>query len=391
MATPVLLNERIKKSELLDKLDSIALNRIYKSAFVALMRLQIYFTGRTQELLLEFTGKAQSILLRRGGRDGVLDGSTGLLAQSDLTTAWGNSWSDWTEEFLRVRREAGMIAFGVTAVFHDRLVMETVISEQSAVSEAMLTENVIDGVFTPQLDLLLQVAGEYLYGDNMNLSGRVFRIDREARDGINAVLLNGIQKGDSAFNIAKQLEQFLGANEDCPRWTSTRLYGRTKSQIAGGDTTGLLSGDDCNGQGVSYKALRLARNEIQKIHNLATDRMMAAQPWVKEEQIHLSQAHPETDICDDVVGAGREGQGIYEVGEIELPLHPECLCYKTAVLMPEKEFTSQLNGWLKGKQEWAEMDAYASDLGVDLSTSLRPAVINLAVWLFSDKLEEWLK
>jgi hypothetical protein len=73
-----------------------------------------------------------------------------------------------------------------------------------------------------------------------------------------------------------------------------------------------------------------------------------------------------------------------------LPLHPNCLCYKTAVLMDEKQFTSQLNGWLKGN-EWSEMDRYAEMVGASsaagtlpLSASILPNAINLAVWLFGD-------
>jgi hypothetical protein len=237
---------------------------------------------------------------------------------------------------------------------------------------------------------LLDIAAEYLHGDSINLSGRIWRLDREARDGINQVLMNGISSGDSAWNIAKKLEEYLGAGADCPRWTSTRLYGRTKSDIAAGDPTGLLSGDACAGQGVSYNALRLARTEIQKMHALATDRVLAAQPWVEKEQVHLSYSHPESDECDDAATGGEGGKGIYEVGTIELPLHPNCLCYKTAVQTSEKAFTAHLNGWLNG-QDWPEMDEYAEFIGGDVSADLMPAAVNLAVWLFSDKLEEWLK
>lgn len=397
------LAERVKKTdELIDKLDEIPLGRMYQAGFKALMRLQVYFTGRTHELMLEFRDRAQAAILR-GGRDEVFDGTAGFTVQSNLLRLWGDTWSNWSAEFQQVRREAGRIAFGVMAVHHERLIVAPLsdppvaeatspqIGESARFGGKQLNESVADGVFDPQLRILLDVAEQFLYGDGVNLSARIWKIEREARDGINMVLLNGIQKSDSAWNIARDLEQFLGASEDCPRWTSTRLYGRTKKEIASGDTTGLLSGNACDGSGVSYNAMRLARTEIQKIHNLATDRMMAQQPWVEQEQVHLSAAHPETDICDDVVGGGEDGQGIYAKGEIELPLHPNCLCYKTAVLMPEKQFTSQLNGWLRGIEEWPEMDQYASDLGVDLSTSLMPAAVNLAVWLFSDDLEKWLK
>lgn len=393
----MLIEERIQKQKLLGRLDGVPLGKMYEASFKAMMRLQIYFTGRTHELLLEFRDKAQSAILRKGGKDGVLDGAAALSLQSSLVNLWGNIWADWTQEFQQVRGEAGMIAFGVMAVFHDRLLLPALEDAPQKIGEGArfrgneIAESVVDGVFKPQLRILLDVAEQYLYGDALNLSGRIWRIDREARDGIFAVLLNGIQKGDSAWNIAKELEQFLGAGQDCPRWTSTRLYGRNKSEIASGDTTGLLSGNACDGSGVSYNALRLARTELQKVHNLATDRMMAQQPWVLEEQIHLSAAHAEQDICDDTVSGGREGEGIYEKGEIELPLHPNCLCYKIAVLMPEKEFTSKLNGWLKGEGQWPELDTYASDLGMDLNTSLISAAVNLAVWMFSDDLAEWLK
>lgn len=152
----------------------------------------------------------------------------------------------------------------------------------------------------------------------------------------------------------------------------------------------FLRGADCNGSGVSYKALRLARTEIQKIHSLATDRLMRQQPWVNSEKINTSPAHGEPDECDDVASGGEKGDGVYPVGTIELPIHPECLCFKTAVLMPQSEFTSQMNDWLKGGT-WAEMDQYANDLGVPLESDFAPATLSLAVWLFSDELTEFLQ
>lgn len=383
---PVELSERKSKAQkLIEQLDAIPLTRLYQASFKAVVRLHLFFTGRTHELFGEFVDKAQAAILKRGGRDQVLDGAAGLQLQEKLLKLWDETFATWQAEFERVRVEAVSIPFGVLAVSHERLVIPTVNDHQSAISEA-----VEDGVFAPQLSALLNAASEHLYGDTLNLSQRVWRLDRDAQDGINSVLLNGISNGDSAWNIAQQLEQFLGANADCPRWTSTRLYGRTKTQIAQGDTTGLRS-QPCDGSGVSYNALRLARTEIQKAHALATDRILAAQPWVEMEKVHLSAAHPETDICDDVVQGGEKGEGVYEVGTIELPLHPNCLCYKTAVLMSEREFTAQLRGWLNGATTWSEMDDYADLLGGDVNQSILPNAINLAVWLFGEDLEKWIQ
>jgi hypothetical protein len=399
----------MKTNDLIPQLDKVPVGRMMQASQKALIRTHLYFTGRTHELMLEYRDKAQSIILRGGGKDQMLDGSSGFGVQSDLLRVWGDTWTQWQSEFQQVRREAGLIAFGVAAVEHERLVIgklgngklvEGIASqERLAMTEGIasqerlaMTEAVTDGgVFSPQLRMLLDIAAEYLYGDSMNLSGRIWKLDRESRDGINQVLMNGISSGDSAWNIAKKLEEFLGAGADCPRWTSTRLYGRSKSDIAAGDPTGLLSGDACAGQGVSYNALRLARTEIQKMHALATDRVLAAQPWVKSEQFHLSAAHPESDECDDAAKGGDNNDGVYPVGTIEIPLHPNCLCYKTAVQMPEKDFTSKLSGWVNGSGDWKEMDDYAQFIGGNVSADIMPAAINLAVWLFSDKLEEWLK
>lgn len=413
---PIALTEASKSAELIAQLDKVPLGRMYQASFRAVIRAQMFFTGWTHELFAEFTDKARAYILKRAtpprpspnskGEFGegvpTLDGVAGYEVQVELLKMWGDVFKEWHDRFYKMRVEAGSIPFGVLAVSHERLIVERLksnVEERLTFDAQRLTEGVEDGVFSPQLSTLLNVSSEYLYdGSALNLSARVWNIDRQARDGMAQVILKGVTNADSAWNIAQELEQFLGASEDCPRWTSTRLYGRTKTQIAQGDTTGLVS-KPCDGRGVSYNALRLARTEIQKAHALATDRIMAAQPWVKKEQVHLSEAHPEPDICDDIAHGGEGGKGIYEVGEIELPLHPNCLCYKTAVLMDEKQFTGQLNGWLKGEQEWAEMDAYAALVKgqrsnverQDLSESILPNAINLAVWLFGDNLEKFLK
>lgn len=390
---PITLHEKTKSAELIAQLEKIPLGRMYQASFKAVVRLHLFFTGRTHELFGAFAKEAKTIVMDEAGAAQTLDGASGFAAQSALLKAWGDTFHTWRGELERARVEAASIPFGVLAVAHERLMVagrKSKVEEAKSYELLAFSESVQDGVFSPQLSVLLNVASEHLYGDNLNFSARVWNIDREARQGINAVLMAGMANGDSAWNIAKQLEQYLGANADCPRWTSTRLYGKTKTELATGDTTGLLRGDQCSGSGVSYNALRLARTEIQKVHALATDKVLASQPWVEAEKINLSAAHAERDICDEVCEGGENGDGVYPVGTIELPLHPNCLDYKTGVLMDEKKFTSQLRGWMQGEQDWAEMDAYeqfVSGSRSQVSGSILSNAINLAVWLFSDKLK----
>jgi len=395
---PIELNEASKAEKLIQQLDAIPFGRLYQASFKAVVRLHLFFTGFTHELFSGFVDDARALILKQAGKDQVLGSAEAYQVQIALLTRWGDVFKDWQDAFYQVRVEAASIPFGVLAVSHERLVVpstkdtkSTKVEETLRSAQGDIAESVEDGVFSPQLSIVLNAASEHLYGDSLNLSARVWNVDREARAGIANVILQGVTNQSSAWQIAQDLEQFLGANADCPRWTSTRLYGRTKTQISQGDTTGLVS-QPCDGRGVSYNALRLARTEIQKVHALATDRIMAAQPWVEKEQVHLSESHPEPDICDKVIADGEGGKGIYEVGTIELPLHPNCLCYKTAVLMNQQDFARQLNGWLKG-EAWSEMDAYAAFVSgstsqvqsAALNVSLLSNAVNLAVWLFGDE------
>ena len=71
-----------------DQLDQVPLGRIYQASFRAVVRLHLFFTGRTHELFLQFSEKAQSIILKKAGREQVLDGSAGLAAQAAILDLW---------------------------------------------------------------------------------------------------------------------------------------------------------------------------------------------------------------------------------------------------------------------------------------------------------------
>jgi len=394
----------------------IPTSRLYRAGFVATARLQLFFTGETHQLFAEFTDEMRSQVMSYADSEGKLNSLDGFRLQGRLTGIWGDTLMKWTKLFQKAREVSATLPFGVLAEFHGRLVTPL---PSPQIEERNLGGNLAEarapqGVFDPQIQALLEIAAEFLYDDGLNISGRIWRMDRDARDGMNQVISLAVSEGKSAWQLAGELEEFLGADADCPRWTSTRLYKRSKKDIAAGDMTGLITNPNCDGQGVAYNALRLARTEIQKAHALATDRVMANSPWVEKEKINLSAQHPKRDICDDVVEAGEDGEGVYEKGEIELPLHPNCLCYKTAVLMPDEEFTSKLNAWMKGEDTspdqftWeqdedsdsapeqdflAEMEAYAQFLGVEanevaiMDLSNTNPLIMLVQWLFGEVLK----
>lgn len=363
------------------KVTGIPARRLPQAQQAALMRVHLYLIGRTHELLSEFASKARATILEYAGEDGILDAGEAARAQQALLAGWQESYMDkWLPLFQALRKDAASIPFGALAARHERYFSPRNLGEAKA-----------SPVFEPQLQALIDAANQRLYGDGLTLSSRIWKLDRETRQGINRVLMDAIVNGRSAWDTAKDLESFLGANQDCPRWTSTRLYKLSKKDIASGVRTGLKTGEECQGQGVAYKALRLARNEIQVVHHEASDRVMAAQPWVEKEQIVLSPQHPVPDICDEVIAAGEGGKGIYPVGEITLPLHISCLCFKITVMQPEKEFIDRLRSWMGGGSD-SGMDEYAAFIGARnpqhaATASLLNDVVAqaLGVWLFGGK------
>lgn len=338
----------------------------------AQMRMQLHVAGRVHQLLLDAGAAAREALVQVAGPDGAVDGLGLNLVQQRLSESWRRFMSAYQSLLYAARRETVALASGALPVLHrhcfGRLLEE---SRGASLSEAVAG---IGGVpfFQPQLDALLKAADDRLYSDGLRLSQRIWRLDEEGWAGIRGVVYTGVANGKSAYQIAQELQPYLGAGQECPRWTRYRLYGLTKTQVAGGRRGGLYAGDACREQGVAYKALRLARTELQYIHHLAAQETRKQMPFVEAEQIVLSPAHPRRDICDEVTEAAPNGDGVYAVGEIQLPLHPNCICDQRAVLMDDGVFVGRLRGWVDGSEPWREMDAYASWVGMETRTFTSP-------------------
>jgi len=342
------------------------------------MRLQLYATGKTHQMLLDFGSVARKAILDAAGEDGALDGLGLHLALREIEGAWAETFQTWGKLFEALRQEAAAIPFGTLAALHQSYLGQVITpDERRGLREQVGVGMVSGGWFYQQLSVLLDAANSRVYGDGLKLSERIWNLDQHSLERIRQVIYNAVASGNSAWNLASDLEEHLGAGAECPRWTRSRLYGLTKKAIAGGARTGLYSGDECAGQGVAYNALRLLRNEIQTIHHQGSDMVMARMPWVEQEEIHLSPSHPDIGCeCEDVVVGGEDGTGVYPKGMISLPIHVGCLCFKTAVLLDPDEFVQQLRGWMTGVQPWRAMDDYADWLGVPMGQQIAAAAVD---------------
>jgi hypothetical protein len=318
------------------ELADIPIDQVAQAQQRALMRLQVKVTGETHRLLNELVDGLRKRLLEYADEDGKLTPEFYLVLADYAGKLWADTFGYWRTMFEAARREAVAIPFGALVRNHQYFMGLREVEERKAgrlegwkigrLEEQGPVRVGVQGVpfFEQQLQEILDATSNRIYSDGFKLSQRIWRLDQESLGGIQQILRETLATGDSAWNAAKKLEAYLGPGADCPRWTSTRLSRLTKSDIAAGDKRGLISGNPCESKGVAYNALRLARNEIQIAHHAATDIVLALQPWTEKEQILLSPAHPEQDICDNVAGGGENGEGIYPKGTILLPLHVQC-------------------------------------------------------------------
>jgi hypothetical protein len=303
----------------------------WRIQYDAVLRLNLYTVGKTHQLLNRAVSEMRGLILGAADSGGNLTPLKLADIRRELDLSMDRAMGRWRNLTQSAQRESAAIPFGTMRATHRhyfgtvaRGVAEALITEAgrrgNRASSRNANENA-DGVFDPQIAVVMKAANRDYRG---GLSNKIWQTSQEARNGVNRVLFSGVQNGKSAYDIAKDLETYLGPGQDCPRWTRTRLYNRTKKQIAAGDRGGLITGNPCSSKGVAYKALRVARTEVQRVHNEATTRAMRDLPWVKEEQMNLSPAHPVEDICDEIIADGRDGKGIYPIGEIKLPIHPNC-------------------------------------------------------------------
>jgi hypothetical protein len=190
----------------------------------------------------------------------------------------------------------------------------------------------------------------------------------------------------SAVELAQQLEGQLNAGQDWPRWTRARLS-KMDARERAQDAKGLLrSASDVppgGSSGISYNALRLARNEIQIANHAVTSDIAVHSPWVTGRKVVLSPAHPRSDQCDDLAAGGP-----YDKTANFLPAHPQCLCRWEEVLMPPSDFAKQAGAWARGESDF--LDGYTSWLGVRALAPIPDTLTAAGLMELATAINTWL-
>jgi len=199
-------------------------------------------------------------------------------------------------------------------------------------------------------DDVVRWAHTFTANDGLQLSDRIWRIDRSTKEAITQAIQSAIIQGHSA---SKTAQDFLSRDLPVPADVAQRAAMADAETIAKQIGADLLSGE-----GNAYaNALRLFRTEINRAHGEAYMASGEGHPDFAGWRFLLSPSHPHADICDMHARANLYGlgPGVYPSRDTcPWPAHPNTLSFTEIVFRDEISETDRLGktdriSWLKGQ------------------------------------------
>ncbi len=170
----------------------------------------------------------------------------------------------------------------------------------------------------------------FIAADGLQLSDRLWRLDRGAREKITGAIEQAIIQGHGAAQAARE---FIAQGRPVPEDV------REKMDDADAEATARAAGNLLvRGEGNAQdQALRVFRTEINRAHGIAYQRGVAAHPDTIGTRFLLSPQHPKPDICDllSTQNIHGLGPGVYPHGKSPWPAHPNTLSYEEVVFRDE--------------------------------------------------------
>lgn len=189
----------------------------------------------------------------------------------------------------------------------------------------------IDGVATMRVsDEALRFVRSFVAEDGLQLSDRIWRLDRHAREAVASAIESAVIQGHGAAQAARE---FLLRGEAVPGDIVAKIGSANAGKI------GKAAADALTGVGSPMdNALRLFRTELNRAHGEAYIKGALSHPDAAGVRFLLSPQHPKPDICDlhAVANLYGLGPGVYPSREkCPWPAHPNTLSYVEVVFKDE--------------------------------------------------------
>lgn len=184
-------------------------------------------------------------------------------------------------------------------------------------------------------DIVQSVISGQLYSGDWTLSRALWLNTMETQKDVERVIAIGIAENKSAYDIAKDLEQYVdpSARKD---WEWSKVYPNTRKVV-------------------DYNAQRLARTMVSHAYQQSFVRVTQKNPFVTKYQWLASNSDRTCEICEE-----RDGQ-LFEKDDLPLD-HPNGMCTFLAVIEDSPEqIADRLADWVEGKED-PDLDTWAKDL-----------------------------
>lgn len=363
---------------------------------VAVSRLQLYVGGRVHALLLPLQTWLLSEVRDAADSEGMVDGAKLSQVLQLADSRWRAVIQEYAQLLTRARQAAGDIAFTPWRLKHNHYFRQPVERIQEAFTPTPDDWAKLAQMWLRRRNYAIQVAQQRVYSDGLNLSQRIWRLEQGGMQTIRNTIANGMAQRTSAWDLARQLEGELNADAQWPKWSESRLRSMDARQRAAStdglwrnatdqrrqnpDLTGMLSPPG----GISYNALRLARNEIQAANHAVTGDIALNFPGIVGRKVVLSPAHPKADVCDELAAGGP-----YDKTADFLPAHPQCLCRWEEVLMPRADFTKAAGAWVRGENDF--LDGYATWLNTRTFATIPDYLTAAGIAELLEMMDVWLE
>lgn len=176
----------------------------------------------------------------------------------------------------------------------------------------------------------LQQVRTFVAEDGLQLSDRIWRLDRQAKDAVVNAIESAVIQGQGADQAARE---FLRRGRPVPIDIQDKVNAANARAI-GKTTTQLLTG---TGSPMD-NALRVMRTELNRAHGEAYMKGGESTPGFAGWRYLLSPSHPAPDICDLLSSQNLYGlgPGVYPTREkTPWPAHPNTLSFVAIVFDDE--------------------------------------------------------
>lgn len=170
----------------------------------------------------------------------------------------------------------------------------------------------------------------FIAEDGLQLSDRIWRLDRHAREAVTGAIEQAVIQGHGAVQAARE---FLARGEAVAGEIAAKMNAANAGKI------GKAAADALTGTGSPMdNAMRLMRTEINRAHGEAYIKGALDRPDAVGVRFLLSPSHPQPDQCDLHATANLYGlgPGVYPSREkCPWPAHPNTLSYVEVVFRDE--------------------------------------------------------